>query len=83
MAKATDKTFKPGDEVRVVLADRKTHALAKITRMNKDGTANLEFVHKGQEMEITSAPFDESGTRPDCFLGCADAPAAAEPTGDK
>lgn len=74
MAKAT-KDFKKGDEVRVVLANGKL-APATITAINKNDTVNLEFVHDGKEVEITSSPFDETGKRADCWCG----PAAAAET---
>jgi hypothetical protein len=69
---AEKKTFKAGDDVRVVLANGQL-APAKVVKYNKDGTADLEFTHLGQEVTITSSPFDETGGKPDSWC-----PAAAD-----
>lgn len=66
------KTFKPGDDVQVVLASGRLEP-AKITKVNRNGTADLIFTHNGQEVQITSSPFDPTGKKPDCFCAAAGA----------
>lgn len=71
-------TYKPGDAVQVVLADRSL-APAKITRVNGDGTADLKFEHHDQVVVITSSPLDEAGKRPDSWRPVAPPAPSAEP----
>lgn len=64
MAKEIDVS--KGDKVNVVLAGGEI-VQATVKSVRAGGKLDLEFEHKGETVNITSSPLDESGKRPDCW----------------
>jgi len=66
LSDATAKRGAKGTSVRVVTA-KGEHLPAKVTKVRNNDLLDLIFEHHGQEVIITSSPYDPEGKQPDSW----------------
>ena len=65
-AQQSERTPKAGSKVNVVLANGGA-VPAEISKVRKDGLVDLFFDYRGEEVVITSSPFDPEGKKSDSW----------------
>lgn len=81
--KPSDRKPEKGAAVDVVLADG-TFAPAEIIKVGRDGEVDLKFACRGEEIVITSSPYDPVGRKGDSWRWAVEnsAPSKARAGGD-